>query len=142
MGTDAETKITQLESAIKASGANLEQWKADVQAGKADRAAAKSDMEKATALRKKEAAAYAKYSSDAETNIAAVTKAVAALEKGMAGSFLQTSAANVLRKLAIDLDLSNADRDDVLAFLSQSNGYAPQSGQITGILKQMNDEMQ
>merc|ERR1711957_3678 len=97
--------------------------------------------EKGTALRKKEAAAFAKYSSDAETNLAAMTKATAALEKGMTGSFLQTSAANVLRKLAIDLDLSNADRNDVLAFLSQGNGYAPQSGQITGILKQMNDEL-
>merc|ERR1711957_769532 len=138
---DAETKIGQLESSLKATGANLAQLKAEVKSEKEDRAEAKSDMEKGTALRKKEAAAYAKYSSDAETNLAAMTKAIAALEKGMAGAFLQTSAANVLRKLAIDLDLSNADRDDVLAFLAQGNGYAPQSGQITGILKQMNDEL-
>jgi outer membrane murein-binding lipoprotein Lpp len=134
---DAENKITQLESSIKETAANLAQLKADLKSHKEDRAAAKSDMEKATALRKKEAAAYAKFSSDADTNIAAMTKAIAALEKGAAGAFLQTSAANVIRKLAIDLDLSNGDRDDVLSFLS--GGYAPQSGQITGILKQMND---
>jgi chromosome segregation ATPase len=137
--TDAENKITQLESAIKESAANLAQLKADLKAHKEDRAAAKSDMEKATALRKKEADAFNKFSSDADTNIAAMTKAIAALEKGAAGSFLQTSAANVIRRLAIDLDLSNGDRDDVLSFLS--GAYAPQSGQITGILKQMNDEL-
>jgi predicted nucleic acid-binding Zn-ribbon protein len=52
---------------------------------------------------------------------------------------LQTSAAAVLRRLVIDMDISSVDRDDVSAFLS--NGYAPQSGQITGILKEMLDTM-
>ena len=35
------------------------------------------------------------------------------------------------------------DRDEVLAFLSneQSSGYAPQSGEIKGILKEMGDTM-
>merc|ERR1740117_2174615 len=108
---DAETKIPQLESAIKESGANLLQLKADVAQHKEDRASAKEDMQKATALREKEAAAYAKYSSDANTNLAAMTKAIAALEKGMAGAFLQTDAAAVLRHLVIDMDLSSADRD-------------------------------
>merc|ERR1719498_1672370 len=96
-------------------------------------------MEKATALREKEAAAFAKFSSDASTNVAAMKKAIAALEKGAGGAFLQTSAANVLRRLVIDMDLSDVDRDDVTSFLSQ--GYAPQSGEITGILKQMADTL-
>merc|ERR1719231_1112952 len=36
-----------------------------------------------------------------------------------------------------------ADRDDVTAFLqgTSDSDYAPQSGQITGILKQLGDEM-
>jgi chromosome segregation ATPase len=136
---DAETKIPQLESAIKESGANLLQLKADVKAHKEDRASAKADMEKATAIREKEAGEYAKYSSDAKTNLAAMSKAIAALEKGMGGAFLQTNAAAVLRRLVVDMDLSNADRDDVSSFLSQ--GYAPQSGEITGILKQMEDTL-
>jgi septal ring factor EnvC (AmiA/AmiB activator) len=136
---DAETKIPQLESAIKESGANLLQLKADVKQHKEDRASAKEDMKKATAIREKEAAAFAKYSSEANTNLAAMSKAIAALEKGMGGAFLQTNAASVLRRLVVDMDLSNADRDDVSSFLSE--GYAPQSGEITGILKQMSDTL-
>merc|ERR1719203_2181890 len=39
--------------------------------------------------------------------------------------------------------MSSADRDMLTAFLSQgeSEGYVPQSGQIIGILKQMQDTM-
>jgi peptidoglycan hydrolase CwlO-like protein len=91
---DAETKIPQLESAIKESGANLLQLKADVKQHKEDRADAKEDMKKATALREKEAAAYAKYSSEANTNLAAMSKAIAALEKGMGGAFFANQRSN------------------------------------------------
>merc|ERR1719284_1082957 len=38
-------------------------------------------------------------------------------------------------------DLADVDRQDVLAFLSNSEDYAPQSGQIVGILKTLKDEM-
>merc|ERR1719284_2309317 len=47
--------------------------------------------------------------------------------------------------MADDANLADYDRDTLTAFLSGSSsgsdGYAPQSGQITGILKQMIDEM-
>merc|ERR1719261_1770761 len=33
------------------------------------------------------------------------------------------------------------DREELTSFLSNDQNYAPQSGQITGILKQMNDRM-
>merc|ERR1712050_193851 len=69
---------------------------------------------------------------------------VAALEKGMAGGFLQTSAAKVLRQLVANKqDMMDDDRQRLDAFLSVpwGAGYAPQSGQITGILKEMGDEM-
>merc|ERR1719225_2084246 len=38
--------------------------------------------------------------------------------------------------------MNSADRDILTAFLSQGEGYAPQSGQIVGILKQMKDTME
>jgi len=79
-----------------------------------------------------------------KTNIAAIGKAVAALEKGAGGSFLQTEAASVLKNLVEnDSKLVDVDREDLTAFLSggTNNGYAPQSGAITGILKQMGDTM-
>merc|ERR1712039_464045 len=66
--------------------------------------------------------------------------------KGMAGSFLQTSAAEVLKRLALGQPdmFEDGDKKAVLAFLAGnpfSQGYAPQSGQIVGILKQMADTM-
>merc|ERR1719384_1830665 len=61
----------------------------------------------------------------------------------MAGSFLQNAAATaVLQRITIEADMSTPDREMLTAFLSQSQGYAPQSGQIVGILKQMKDTME
>merc|ERR550532_1516750 len=59
--------------------------------------------------------------------------------------FLQTGVAQALRKVLLsNKDMAEADRREVLAFLSgeQLSGYAPQSGEIVGILKQLADEMQ
>merc|ERR1712032_1393331 len=93
-------------------------------------------MAEATAIREKAAA---------DKDIAAIAKAVAALEKGMAGAFLQTDAAQILRGIASSKKdaLMDDDRQELMAFLSNTQGtdYAPQGGQITGILKQMGDEM-
>jgi chromosome segregation ATPase len=138
--TAAENKIPQLESAIKEDLAEKKQLEADLKAHKADRTAAKAAIEKATAIREKEAAAYAKEKSDSETNIAALAKAIPAIEKGMSG-FLQTSSASVLRSLSVSMDMSSVDREMLASFLSAKSGYAPASGEIVGILKQMDDEM-
>merc|ERR1719232_2095215 len=60
----------------------------------------------------------------------------------MAGSFLQNAAATAaLQRMTIDADMSTPDREMLTAFLSQGQGYAPQSGAIVGILKQMHDTM-
>jgi len=137
-------KIPEVEAAIKESEAQKVQLDEDLVKHKADREAAKSAMAEATALREKEAAAYAKVKADADANIGAISKAVAALEKGMAGSFLQSKAASVLAQVVRAKDgMQETDREDVLAFLSgsSSSDYAPQSGEITGILKQLGDEM-
>merc|ERR1719298_300488 len=101
-------------------------------------------MDEATALREKEAKEFAAFKAEADTNIAAIGKAVAALEKGASGGFLQTEGAETLRKLVqAKEDMIESDRTEVMAFLSasQSTDYAPQSGEITGILKQMGDSM-
>merc|ERR1719316_736808 len=119
----------------------------DLNAHKNDRAEAKSAMAKATEMREKEAAASAKEKANDDANLAALKKALAAIEKGMAGGFLQTSAAALLRRLTLGSDISNHDRDTLTAFLTQGNSenygfnYAPASGEIVGILKQMGDTM-
>merc|ERR1719316_2676682 len=141
---DAEAKIIQLEAAVKESAALKEQLEAEIKEHKTSRAEAKDALAKAEALRKKEAAAFAGATSELASNIDALTRAIAALEKGVAGGFLQTSAASVLRRLSLSMDMSSADREILAAFLSQgsSTEYVPQSGEIIGILKQMKDEME
>merc|ERR1719478_2110110 len=129
---DANTKIPEVQSDIEA-----------------DKAAAKTAMAEATAVREKEAAAFASEKAGLDSDVSAMLKAVAALEKGMTGGFLQTSAANVLRQIAMSSSahISSYDRDMLTSFLSTgtasagSEGYAPQSGEIVGILKQMTDTM-
>merc|ERR1719172_573481 len=62
----------------------------------------------------------------------------------MAGGFLQSGAASLLRKLVVGkADMVEYDRDQLVAFLSgtNANGDAPASGEIVGILKQLGDEM-
>jgi len=139
----AEEKAPMLSSDIEASSSKLSQLKDDVKTHQDDRASAKDAIAKATAIREKEAAAHAAEKGDYEANIAAIAKAVAALEKGMAGSFLQTPAAQVLKQLVTKEALMDSDREELMSFLSTAHGsgYVPQSGQITGILKQMGDNM-
>jgi len=139
---DSENKVSSLPAEVEEATAALAQLKEDLKKAQTDRSAAKTAMAEATGIREKEAAAFAKESSDLKTNIAAIAKAVAALEKGMGGAFLQTEAASVLKNLVENDDkIADVDREDLTAFLSGGNNYAPQSGQILGILKQMGDTM-
>merc|ERR1719262_1403038 len=78
--SDAETKMPELEADIKAGEAKKTQLDEDIKQHQVDRSAAKEAMASATALREKEAAAYAKESSEDAANIAAVEKATAAIE--------------------------------------------------------------
>jgi len=101
-------------------------------------------MDEATGIREKEAVAFSKLKEESETNLVALAKAITAIETGMKGSFLQTSAASTLRRFAMEkAELQDETRQELLAFLSAktSDEYAPQSGQIVGILKQMEEEM-
>jgi outer membrane murein-binding lipoprotein Lpp len=141
---DNDAKIPQLQSAIEEAEAKMKQLKEDVAAHQADRAAAKEAIAKATAIREKEAAAFAKETAELTAFLNALDKAIAALEKGVSGGFLQTSASAVLRRLVLaNRDMDEDNRQKLLAFLSGTAGneYAPQSGEIIGILKQMKDEM-
>jgi hypothetical protein len=116
----------------------------DLASHKTDRANAEEAIAAATAQREKEAATFATFKAESEANIGAIEGAVASLEKGMAGAFLQTNAAQKLRQLVqASQNMLEGDREDITAFLQGTNGdeYVPQSGQITGILKTLHDEM-
>jgi len=143
---EAETKLPAVTAALKEAKAQKAQLDTQLAQHTADRGDAKQAIAEATAIREKEAATYAKDSGEHETNIAAMGKAIATISTGMSGSFLQSSAAGVVRRLTIDMDLSSVDRDVMSSFLSEGqgaqSGYAPQSGQIVGILKQMKETME
>jgi septal ring factor EnvC (AmiA/AmiB activator) len=140
----AEAAIPELESDIKEAEEQKAQLEEDLKQHQADRSAAKKAMAEATALRKKEAAEYAKASSEASANVAATSKAVTAVEQGMGSAFLQTQTASDLRNFVQhSQDMQSSDKDELVSFLSGASGenYAPASGEIVGILKQMLDEM-
>jgi len=138
----AEAKAPALTADIESAEAQVKQLKSDVKSHQTDRAAAKAAMAEATSIRGKEAEAFAALKSEAEANIAAVNKATAAVEKGMSGSFLQTNDAQLLKNMVMGKnDLADYDREELTSFLSGTQSYAPSSGQITGILKQMGDTM-
>merc|ERR1719405_346530 len=139
---DAEEKVGQLPKDIEAAEGEVKQLKLDLKQHQTDRAAAKTAMAEATNIRGNEAATFASLKAEADANIAAATKATAAVEKGMGGSFLQTQAAQVLRNLVMGKsNIEDEAREELTAFLSEGQNYAPASGQIVGILKQMTDTM-
>jgi septal ring factor EnvC (AmiA/AmiB activator) len=142
--TAGDTKVEQLKTSIEsdvARKAQLEQELKDAQTGRVE---AKDAMAKATSVREKDAAVYAKESSSLKSNIDALGGAISAISKGMSGAFLQTNTAAVVKQIVLTgPSMSDVDRQDMMAFLSggQGSSYVPQSGQITGILKTLKDEM-
>merc|ERR1719337_371057 len=104
---------------------------------------AKESIAAATKQREKEAETFAGESGELSSNIAALKAAIDAIAKGMAGSFLQSGNAQILRKIAVDaVSLSRYNRETLTAFLSTNAGYAPASGEILGILKQLQEDME
>jgi len=140
----AEEKVSTLPSQITAAEERLTQLKDDIKQHQTDRAAAKGSMKKATAVRDKEAAEFAKLKAEADSNMVAVAKAIAALEKGLGAGFLQTSAARDLRAyVANKADVADVDRQLLVSFLSAKTGAeSPGTDQIIGMLKQMEESME
>merc|ERR1719409_2033379 len=120
---DAKTKIPQLERDIKEAEGLKAQLEQELKNHKQDRVDAKAAMEKATSIRDKENGEFSAENSELESNIDALGRAIPAIEKGMAGSFLQTSGGNVLRKLVVSdkvNSLSDYERQLLASFLSTS----------------------
>jgi len=141
---EGNAKTASLKTAIEEAIAKKEQTEENLKTHQKDRAQAKEAMAQATAIREKEAAAFVKEKTELDANIAALAKAIAAIDAGMVGGFLQTSSANMLRKFFMEkAEINDPTRQELLAFFSatESNAYVPQSGEITGILRQIKDEM-
>jgi len=139
----AETKVPQLEASLEESKSLKTQLDGEVADHKAGREEAMGALEQAKSLREKQATEFSKESESLMENIDALTKAIAAISSGMKGSFLQTKAAKVVASLVVNSDnMDSTERDMIMSFLDASNGYAPQSGEIVGMLKQIKDGME
>eukprot|EP00746_Dinoflagellata_sp_MGD_P158291 gnl/MRDRNA2_/MRDRNA2_86441_c0_seq15.p1 gnl/MRDRNA2_/MRDRNA2_86441_c0~~gnl/MRDRNA2_/MRDRNA2_86441_c0_seq15.p1 ORF type:complete len:685 (+),score=247.00 gnl/MRDRNA2_/MRDRNA2_86441_c0_seq15:79-2133(+) len=141
---DATASAEELTAKVKSESAEKAQLAQDLIAHKADRAGATSDIEEATVLRNKEAAAYAAEKADSEANIAAMGKAIPALEKGMGGAaLLQMPSGDRLKKIVQNYpNMDASDRRQAMAFLEDSSESTGASDQIVGILKAMKDDME
>jgi septal ring factor EnvC (AmiA/AmiB activator) len=138
----ASEAILRLESAVEAGKAAKTQTTAELKAHKEEREAAKNAIEEATSMREKEHSEFVAESGDLKANINALDQAIPAIEKGAAGSFLQTGEGAKISKIAeVSMQLTDGQKSDLQAFLQGSSEYAPASGQIVGILKTMKEEM-
>merc|ERR1719188_675122 len=143
----AEAKLPEVAAEIKGNTEEKAEVEASLAQAKSDLKDAKTTMADASAKREKEASEFASLQADYVANIGACMKAVAALEKGLAGAFMQTGAAGILRRVVSSekMSLADDDRQELLAFLSGSGpfsqGYATSSGSVVGLLKQLGDEM-
>jgi len=135
-------KIPQIEASIKEAEGAKEQLEQELAQHKEDRENAKASIAAATSQREKEAAAYAEESTELKTNIEACGKAIDAISTGMAGSFLQSNFAKTLKNVMDRSKLGRYQRSVITEFLSASQGYAPASGEIVGILKQLKEDME
>merc|ERR1719247_3964613 len=142
---EAAQRITELKAKLEAEKSEKAQLDQELMQHKKDREAAKVDLDSATSIREKEHAEYVEFSGEARKNLDAMTGAIAALEKGMGKSFLQSQSGATLRKVVeASTTVDDYERNSVLSFLAGKNpfgDYSSQSGEIVGILKAMKDEM-
>ena len=128
---EGTARITDSTSKIKAEEGILVELKTVIKVSQESRAEAKQALASAVALDDKGASAFDAESSDLAANIDALTRAIAALEKGVAGSsFLQSRVGPAIRKVAMSSEkVSDSERSTLLSFLSSGDrqGYAPKN---------------
>jgi len=146
-----QNTIKQLESKVEQESAEQKSLEQDLKGHYEDQSSAQKDLEKATSLREKEQQEATSSLANAKSTLAGVSQVLPVLEKGASGgasaALLQGPVASKLSALiAASSVISPTDRDSVVSFLNSaaqgSQDYAPQSGQIVGILKQMKDDME
>jgi hypothetical protein len=145
---EAGQKITELKSKLEAEKAEKAQLDQELIQHKSDREAAKGDMQKAQTIRDNEYAEFEASTGDQKANLDAMTGALAALEKGMGASFLQSTTKSAALLSAVKKysgsSVDGYQKDEVVSLLQGKNpfgDYSGRSGEIIGILKAMKDEM-
>merc|ERR1719498_2208784 len=159
---DAEAKITDLTTKIEELTASSARLNTEIKNLEKEVAENQEALDQATALRQKELAEFNAEEKDALQAISALKSAVTVLSKHNAGAFMQLPASH-LQGIANTLQyqmqkhaslfrgvLTHTERRTIAAFVQApqdyfdaeptfKQSYAPQSGEIFGILKQMKE---
>jgi len=142
--TKGEKKVPQLAGDVQSGKQGSELLSSELKQAQDDRDKVRDKIAKAKELRMKDEEAYAKESGETKANIQALGKATTALAKGAEVGFLQSPAADKLRRL-VKSPRVDAEKSEVLSvFLATEAGsaYAPDSDQIIGICKTLKTSME
>jgi len=139
----SSAKIPALQSDIETAESTAARLAGELKQHAADRTAAEEAIKEATSIREKEHAVFATEAAELKDYLAALGKAIPAIETGMSGTGLMqlgSGVAMLRRAVNANNQITDDDRQSVIAFLSGSNSadYSPKSGEIVGILKEMN----
>eukprot|EP00927_Polykrikos_kofoidii_P047441 TRINITY_DN415_c0_g1_i1.p1 TRINITY_DN415_c0_g1~~TRINITY_DN415_c0_g1_i1.p1 ORF type:complete len:699 (+),score=186.18 TRINITY_DN415_c0_g1_i1:73-2169(+) len=159
---DAETKITVLTSTIEEMTASSARLNTEIKNTESEIAKNKESLDKATALRQKQLAEFNGEEKDLLESISALKAAITVLSKHHSGSFLEVPRSHALRVAAtlqhelqkhaalLQGVLTRSERQAASSFIKApeeyfeaqptfKQSYAPQSGEIFGILRQMKE---
>jgi len=153
---EAEARITSLEAAIEEDTAASAQLNTEIKNGEQEVAKNQKALDEATAIREKELADFNEEEKEMLQALSALKQAVIVLSKhhgGAASAFLQVPSSHMIG-VAATLQhltqehaellrgvLTHSERRAVASFVqfASKEGYAPQSGEIFGILEQMKE---
>eukprot|EP00403_Amphidinium_massartii_P013142 CAMPEP_0178410842 /NCGR_PEP_ID=MMETSP0689_2-20121128/21192_1 /TAXON_ID=160604 /ORGANISM="Amphidinium massartii, Strain CS-259" /LENGTH=688 /DNA_ID=CAMNT_0020032039 /DNA_START=56 /DNA_END=2122 /DNA_ORIENTATION=+ len=159
---DAESKISQLTSKIEELTATSAELNTEIKNLEQERAKNQESLDKATALRQKQLAEFNAEEKDLLESVQALKAAITVLSKHHGGSLLQAPRGSVLGVAAtlshemathgelLKGVLTRSERRKIDAFIQApqdyfdasptfKQSYAPQSGEIFGILRNMKD---
>lgn len=147
---NARNMIPTLRSSIEEGTALKDQLQGELDKANRELNYASRALATAKSIRVKQRVAFTAESDNLKANIQALQNAVPAIQAGVktkgVSAFLQTESANRLRQLSLTLDMIPVERDKLTSFLAggtfDDTEYEPQSNEILGILKQMQEDMQ
>lgn len=142
---DSQTSIKTLTARSSEFSSEKETLVQDIASHKADLAAAQQDLEQAAQLRAKEKSDFEEEYTAKKASADALAKAVPALEKGLAGSFVQSPGGATLlpalkKALGQSQQLTEGNRHVILAYLNGKMTPAGSGSEVVGMLKSMQGE--
>lgn len=139
---EAAALIKKTKAEVEGLTGQKKQLTEEIKSHKAERAQAEKDLKAATKKRSEEKAKYDEATKEQRKTLADLDKAIAALEKGLGKSFLQTGAAKYLQTLSesslINSNLDMSEQQTLASFLQSGTGS---SGEIVGILKMIKENI-